>query len=251
MEMIPKYLGGSNKDFYVRKALAWTACHKLKKVWKSSMNRKLKIRLFLATVESVLLYGSQTWTIDKSLQNRLDGCYTRMLRMALDICWTQKLTNKQLYGELPPVPSKVAYRRMLLAGHCVRHPEEEASKLVLWHPKQGKRKKGRQAVTYIDTLMEDTGIQNVEELRTAMMDRNGWRSRAASRRAQVMVAFLDGPIRREMSLLTTNGRAVYWRWSLTIMPKDFPHSLVEVCVVVVVGGSFTSMVHEIAQPEWG
>ena len=148
------------------------------------MNRKLKIRLFLATVESVLLYGSETWTVDKSLQKRLDGCYTRMLRMALDISWTQKLTNIQLYGELPPVSSKVAHRRMLIAGHCVRHPEEEASKLVLWQPKRGKRNKGRQAVTYIDTLMEDTGIDNVEELRTAMMDRKEWRSRAASRRAQ-------------------------------------------------------------------
>ena len=142
-----KYLGGwmfgSNKDFDVRKALAWSACHKLKKVWKSNMNRKLKIRLFLATVESVLLYGSETWTIDKSLQKRLDGCYTRMLRMALDISWTQKLTNLQLYGELPPVSSKVAHRRMLIAGHCVRHPEEEASKLVLWQPKRGKRNKER------------------------------------------------------------------------------------------------------------
>ena len=73
---------------------------------------------------------------------------------------------------------------MLIAGHCVRHPEEEASKLVLWQPKRGKRNKGRQAVTYIDTLIEDTGIDNVEELRTAMMDRKEWRSRAASRRAQ-------------------------------------------------------------------
>ena len=109
---------GSSKDFEVRKALAWSACHKLKKVWKSSMNRKLKIRLFLATVESVLLYGSETLTVDKSLQKRLDGWYTRMLRMALDISWTQKLTNIQLYGELPPVSSKVAHRRMLLAGHC-------------------------------------------------------------------------------------------------------------------------------------
>ena len=113
-----KYLGGwmhsSSKDFEIRKALAWTSCHKLRKIWKSKLNRKLKVKLFLSTVESVLLYGSETWTVNKTFQKRLDGCYTRMLRMALNISWKEKLTNQQLYGELPPVSSRVAYRRMLL-----------------------------------------------------------------------------------------------------------------------------------------
>ena len=65
-----KYLGGwmmsTVKDFEIRKALAWTACHKLKKIWTSNLSRKLKVRLFLATVESVLLYGSETWTVSKT-----------------------------------------------------------------------------------------------------------------------------------------------------------------------------------------
>ena len=49
-----KYLGAwiesTSKDFAVRKALAWSACHKMKKIWKSSLSRKMKIRLFLSTV---------------------------------------------------------------------------------------------------------------------------------------------------------------------------------------------------------
>ena len=53
-----KYLGGwmhsSSKDFEIRKALAWTSCHKLRKIWKSKLNRKLKVKLFLSTVESNL-----------------------------------------------------------------------------------------------------------------------------------------------------------------------------------------------------
>ena len=142
------------------------------------------MKLFLSTVESVLLYGSETWTVNKTFQKRLDGCYTRMLRMALNISWKEKLTNQQLYGELPPVSSKVAYRRMLLAGHCARHEEEEASKLVLWQPTQGYRKRGRRAVNYIDTLLEDAGLENISELKTAMLDRDGWRERAAFRRAE-------------------------------------------------------------------
>ena len=59
-----KYLGAwmssSSKDFEIRKALAWQACHKLKKLWNSKLKRKLKIRTFQATIESILLYGSET-----------------------------------------------------------------------------------------------------------------------------------------------------------------------------------------------
>ena len=88
--------------------------------------------------------------------------------MALNTSWKAKLTNQRLYGELPPVSSKVAHRRMLIAGHCVRH-EEEASKLVLWQPLQGQRKRGRRTLSYIDTLMEDAGLDNINEL-----DREGW-----------------------------------------------------------------------------
>ena len=92
-----KYLGSwmesSEKDFEVRKALAWSACHKMKNIWKSKLSRKIKIRIFKATVESVLLYGCQTWTINKTFEKRLDGCYTRMLRMVLDVSWKEKRTN--------------------------------------------------------------------------------------------------------------------------------------------------------------
>ena len=174
-----KYLGGwmlsTDKDFEIRKALAWTACHKLSKIWKSNIKKKLKERLFLSTVESILLYGSETWTLTKKLQKRLDGCYTRMLRMAYDVSWKAKLTNIQLYDGLPAVSTKIASRRLKLAGHCMRHPEEEASKLVLWEPKEGKRNVGRRAVSYIDILKQDTGLETTEDLKTAMMDRSGWK----------------------------------------------------------------------------
>ena len=90
------WVGSSEHDFTVRKAKAWASCHKMKKIWKFNMCRELKIRLFIATVESILLYGSETWTITKTLSKKIDGCYTRMLRMALDIDWRAHKTNKEV-----------------------------------------------------------------------------------------------------------------------------------------------------------
>ena len=79
------YLGAwiatTERDLRVRKAKAWAACHKLKKMWKSDLRRGLQIRLFVATVESILLYGSETWTLTESLKKRIDGCYTRKLSL--------------------------------------------------------------------------------------------------------------------------------------------------------------------------
>ena len=39
------------------------------------------MKLFISTTESVLLYGSETFTITKLMETQLDGCYTKMLRM--------------------------------------------------------------------------------------------------------------------------------------------------------------------------
>ena len=173
----------SEKDYEVRKAIAWSVCNKMKNIWKSKLNRKFKERLFITTVETVLLYGSETWTINKAMEKRIDGCYTRMLRKALNISWTQKLTNKELYKDLPKVSMKIRKRRMRLAGHCMRHEEEIASKLVLWEPKRGKRSRGRRVHNYIDLLMRDTTFDNAEEIRTAALDRDIWRELIAVGRA--------------------------------------------------------------------
>ena len=179
-----KYLGAwtesTAKDISVRKALAWTACHKLRKVWKSRLRRQVKERLFIATVESVLLYGAETWTLTKTLEKQLNGCYTRMLRMALNISYKLHLTNVELYGDLPPVSRKIQQRRMRLAGHCWRHPEEMANILVLWEPLEGTRNRGQQKTTFIDNLLQDTGLENSLELKSIMEDRLEWKRVVAS-----------------------------------------------------------------------
>ena len=176
-----KYLGAwtesTDKDFAVRKALAWSACQKLRKIWSSLLPRKLNVRLFVATVESVLLYGSEAWTITKTLQKQLDGCYTRILRMAVNVSWRNHLSNEQLYQELPKVSCKVQKSRMRLAGHCVRHSDEAASEFVLWQPVEGRTNRGRRRITYVDNLLQDTGMENTRELRTCMIDRTSWRER--------------------------------------------------------------------------
>ena len=113
------------------------------------------------------------------MEKQLNGCYTRMLRMALNISYKDHMTNKELYGELPQVSCKIQQRRMRLAGHCLRHPEEIANKLVLWEPLEGIRNRGPQKTTYVDNLLRDSGMDNTQELRSIMEDRSEWKKAVA------------------------------------------------------------------------
>ncbi|MEE8288342.1 MAG: reverse transcriptase domain-containing protein [Nitrosomonadaceae bacterium] len=172
-----KYLGSwinsTEKDIKVRKALAWKACNKMTKIWKSKLKRNLKIRIFQATVESVLLYGCEAWTLTNSLEKGLDGCYTRLLRTALNISWKQHLTNSQLYSGLSKITERIKERRLRFTGHCYRRNDELVSSLILWEPKHGTVNRGRPTTTFINKLAKDTGLET-EDLHTAMTDRAYW-----------------------------------------------------------------------------
>ena len=173
-----KYLGAwmksTERDVKLRKAAAWRACSKLKKIWKSTLTKSFKLRIFAATVESVLLYGCEAWTITPKLAKGVDGCYTRMLRTVLNVHWKEHMTNADLYGDLPKISHKIRERRIRFAGHCSRS-EEPASKMVHWIPKHGRRNPGRPALTYVDILKDDTGLE-AADFRTAMEDRKMWKA---------------------------------------------------------------------------
>ena len=180
-----KYLGSwmesTEKDLAIRKALSWKALNGMSKIWKSDMSRELKVRFFIATIESILLYGCEAWTLTQSMEHSLDGTYTRMLRKALNVHWSSHTPNEVLYGELPRVSNKIACRRLQLAGHCYRHPELSTQPLVLWEPCHGHRGRGRPRATYTDTLKRDTGASNTSELASLMTDRKIWRGRTVGR----------------------------------------------------------------------
>ena len=126
-------------------------------------------------VESVLLYGCEAWTLNKTIEKQLDGTYTKMLRMVLNLHWNLHTTNEELYGDMIKLSNKIRERRLRFVGHCVRHNDEIVSKLVLWDPLHGQSKRGRPNTTYLDMLRDDTGIRSSSEIKAVMLDRNLWR----------------------------------------------------------------------------
>ena len=101
------------------------------------MKPDLKKRFFISTVEAILLYGCESWSLTESMEKSLNGTYTRMLRKVLNVHWSSHTPNEQLYGNLPRVADKIAVWILRLSGHCFRHPEaysmeEEGHRLPTW-----------------------------------------------------------------------------------------------------------------------
>ena len=136
----------------------------------------MKRSFFQAAVVSSLLYGCTIWTLTKRLEKKLDGNYTRMLRVILNKTCQQHPTRHQLYGHLPPITKTIEVRRTRHAGHSWRSIDEFISDVLLWTTTYGRARTGRPARTYIQQLCEDTGCCP-EDLPEVMNDKEKWRER--------------------------------------------------------------------------
>ena len=143
------------------------------------MPMETKVGVLTAAFESALMCGSESWTLTKALTNRLDGLYTRILRFALDISWKDHVTNEKLllYAGLPKLSNKLRSRRLGIAGHCVRHPEEAAHHTILWEPTHGKFRRGAPCMNYV------TLLKNILGLTTPTLCRETWSGMARCSRA--------------------------------------------------------------------
>ena len=105
--------------------------------------------------------------------------------------WRQPLTNRQLYGNLPPVSSVIQVRRLQFAGHCYRSKNEVVNRVILWEPKHGRRSRGRRAKNYIDILAVDACARS-SELLDLMENREQWKTiinSASSTLGRVLVEY--------------------------------------------------------------
>ena len=173
-----KYLGCWScqvREIQTRKALAWQSLNKMSKVWKSKLNPKIKMLLFRATTESILTYGCATWTLTQAEETKLDGTYTKMLRVVFNVNWKDKISNEKLYAGNQKLSQIIRTRRLKLAGHMFRDEKNPAHSLVTWKPKHGTAKPGRPSASFTDILCSDLQLDSVRELEQHMRDRNSWR----------------------------------------------------------------------------
>ena len=89
--------GGGMKDLKNRLSKARGAFVRLKKTWRSNnISRRTKLKLFKTLVVPVLLYGSETWKMNKRENKEVDVFQNKCLRQILQIHWEDHTSNEKL-----------------------------------------------------------------------------------------------------------------------------------------------------------
>ena len=154
-------------------AKSLAAIYWLSVIWKSDLTDKMKNSFFQAAIVSILLYGCTTWTLNKRIEKKIVGNYTRMLQAILTKSWRQHPTKQQLYGHLPPIKKAIKIRRTRHAGHCWRSRDEPWGMYSCGPLHIDKQRQDVQLLpTYIQQLCEDTEC-SLEDLPEAMNDKEG------------------------------------------------------------------------------
>ena len=130
------------------------------------ISRETKLRVYNASVISVLLYGSETWPLNNTLAARLDGFDSRALRRIEGITWSQHVTNKTLREKTqqPPASRLAAMRRVRWYGHVIRLPEDHPTSTILaFSPQQAgwRRPRGAPRTRWLDVIDQDLKSCNV------------------------------------------------------------------------------------------
>ena len=77
--------GGTDEDIAARMRKANGAFAMLRPIWRSKhISVRLKLRIFHSNVQSVLLYGAETWKLTKRLTSKLQSFVNRKLRFPGD-----------------------------------------------------------------------------------------------------------------------------------------------------------------------
>ena len=89
----------TNEDIEKKKLLATIAFKKMYIIWirRSKIQEERLIRLYNTLIIPILTYNCGTWATTKEKFQILDAFHRKELTSLLDIKWTEKVTNEELY----------------------------------------------------------------------------------------------------------------------------------------------------------
>ena len=115
--------GGGMKDLKNRLSKARGAFIRLKKIWRSSnISRKTKLRLYKTLVVPVLVYGCETWKMNKGDSKMIDVFNNKCLRRIIKVRWEDHVSTEELLKQANcrSLSSDVKQRKWKMIGHILR-----------------------------------------------------------------------------------------------------------------------------------
>ena len=171
----------SEKEIRRRIEIARSAFENMSKTLTSrSINIELRLRVVKCYVWSTLLYGSETWTMTKSLTKKIEAFEMWIFRRMLKISYTEHKSNDavlKLMKTEKQLINTIKQRKCRYFGHLIRR--DGLQRLLLEGRINGKRGRGRPRTMWMDNIKEWTKLNYNENIRMAQ-DREKWRSMVAN-----------------------------------------------------------------------
>ncbi|XP_069990649.1 uncharacterized protein [Penaeus vannamei] len=104
-----------------------------KSIWRCRYLCRTKLRFFKTLMITVLLYGSETWTLSCSLESRLEAYCNRSLPQIMGYCWRDHVSNQWLHRDIGTGPFICTIRdhQLRLYSHLDRFPQDDPAHQVV------------------------------------------------------------------------------------------------------------------------
>lgn len=152
-------------------------------LWSKAISKKQKSRLYSSIFKSIILYGCETWQINKSQEAKLNTIAMDFLRRSARISRMDKIRNDRIRDIMmieKPFIEDIQQKQLGWFGHIKRMQETRLPYQILhWQPYE-KRKRGRPKTTW------ESGINKAMSERNLQLgdwtDRRGWKLGTGRRR---------------------------------------------------------------------